>query len=143
MSFLNSFFFNRHSTDTSSWPLLLKNFDSLNIRTGNNHTHFFAIDFNSVLIVYESAGHYTPIPSGCSPLKRPIKEYLQSGVLNLDKPANPSSHEVVAWIRRILRVEKTGTIDVHYLLGKLLDDTSRDLPFFFVNQDTVARSIPR
>ncbi len=26
----------------------------------------------------------------------------------MDKPANPSSHEVVAWIRRILRVEKTG-----------------------------------
>ena len=31
-----------------------------------------------------------------------------SGVINLDKPANPSSHEVVAWIRRILKVEKTG-----------------------------------
>lgn len=30
------------------------------------------------------------------------------GVINLDKPANPSSHEVVAWIKRILRVEKTG-----------------------------------
>lgn len=30
------------------------------------------------------------------------------GVINLDKPANPSSHEVVAWVRRILRVEKTG-----------------------------------
>ena len=28
--------------------------------------------------------------------------------MNLDKPANPSSHEVVAWIKRILRVEKTG-----------------------------------
>jgi H/ACA ribonucleoprotein complex subunit 4 len=28
--------------------------------------------------------------------------------LNLDKPSNPSSHEVVAWIRRLLRVEKTG-----------------------------------
>lgn len=26
----------------------------------------------------------------------------------MDKPSNPSSHEVVAWIRRILRVEKTG-----------------------------------
>lgn len=26
----------------------------------------------------------------------------------MDKPANPSSHEVVAWIRRILKVEKTG-----------------------------------
>lgn len=32
----------------------------------------------------------------------------RSGFINLDKPANPSSHEVVAWIRRILRVEKTG-----------------------------------
>jgi tRNA pseudouridine(55) synthase len=26
----------------------------------------------------------------------------------MDKPSNPSSHEVVAWIRRILKVEKTG-----------------------------------
>jgi len=33
---------------------------------------------------------------------------LNYGVINLDKPANPSSHEVVSWIKRILRVEKTG-----------------------------------
>ncbi|KAK7301664.1 hypothetical protein RJT34_12535 [Clitoria ternatea] len=72
--------------DTSQWPILLKNYDRLNVRTG----------------------HYTPIPSGFSPLKRPIADYLKYGVLNLDKPANPSSHEVVAWIKRILRVEKTG-----------------------------------
>ncbi|XP_051877505.1 H/ACA ribonucleoprotein complex subunit DKC1 [Pristis pectinata] len=72
--------------DTSHWPLLLKNFDKLNVRTA----------------------HYTPIPSGCSPLKREIADYVRSGFINLDKPANPSSHEVVAWIRRILRVEKTG-----------------------------------
>ena len=26
----------------------------------------------------------------------------------MDKPSNPSSHEVVAWIKRILRVQKTG-----------------------------------
>ena len=32
----------------------------------------------------------------------------RSGFINLDKPSNPSSHEVVAWIKRILRVEKTG-----------------------------------
>lgn len=32
----------------------------------------------------------------------------RTGFINLDKPSNPSSHEVVAWIRRILRVEKTG-----------------------------------
>lgn len=33
---------------------------------------------------------------------------MHYGVMNLDKPANPSSHEVVAWIKRMLRVEKTG-----------------------------------
>ena len=72
--------------DTSSWPLLLKNYDTLNVRTS----------------------HYTPIPCGHTPLKRPLETYVKYGVINLDKPANPSSHEVVAWIRRILRVEKTG-----------------------------------
>ncbi|XP_074286331.1 H/ACA ribonucleoprotein complex subunit 4 [Silene latifolia] len=73
-------------TDTSEWPILLKNYNRLNVRTG----------------------HYTPLPSGFSPLKRPLTEYIRYGVLNLDKPANPSSHEVVAWIKRILKVEKTG-----------------------------------
>jgi len=72
--------------DTSDWPLLLKNFDRLNVRTN----------------------HYTPLPFGASPLKRDITNYIKSGFLNLDKPANPSSHEVVAWIKRILRVDKTG-----------------------------------
>ncbi|RLM86366.1 H/ACA ribonucleoprotein complex subunit 4-like [Panicum miliaceum] len=74
------------SLDTSTWPLLLKNYDRLNVRTG----------------------HYTPLPSGHSPLKRPLAEHLRYGVINLDKPSNPSSHEVVAWIKRLLRAEKTG-----------------------------------
>eukprot|EP00761_Pharyngomonas_kirbyi_P011778 gb/GECH01011804.1/.p1 GENE.gb/GECH01011804.1/~~gb/GECH01011804.1/.p1 ORF type:complete len:567 (+),score=132.50 gb/GECH01011804.1/:1-1701(+) len=74
------------SLDTSQWPLLLKNFDKMNVRTG----------------------HYTPVAFGHSPLKRPIEEHVKYGVINLDKPANPSSHEVVSWIRRILKVEKTG-----------------------------------
>jgi len=72
--------------DCSKWPLLLKNYDKLQVRTG----------------------HYTPIPTGNSPLKRPLDDYVRYGIINLDKPANPSSHEVVAWIKRILRVEKTG-----------------------------------
>ena len=33
---------------------------------------------------------------------------MKYGFINLDKPVNPSSHEVVAWIKRILKVEKTG-----------------------------------
>ena len=52
--------------------------------------------------------HYTPLPNGSSPLNRPIKDYVKAGSINLDKPVNPSSHEVVAWIKRILRVQKTG-----------------------------------
>ena len=39
-------------------------------------------------------GHYTPLESGCSPLKRNIKDYISLGFINLDKPSNPSSHEV-------------------------------------------------
>ncbi|KAJ2509577.1 centromere/microtubule-binding protein cbf5 [Coemansia sp. RSA 2049] len=74
------------SIDTSKWPYLLKNYDKLHVRTG----------------------HYTPIPVGSTPLKRDLQNYIRYGVINLDKPANPSSHEVVAWIRRILRVDKTG-----------------------------------
>jgi H/ACA ribonucleoprotein complex subunit 4 len=37
-----------------------------------------------------------------------LKEYLKYGVINLDKPSNPSSHEIVAWVKKILEVEKTG-----------------------------------
>ena len=58
--------------------------------------------------LHSKTNHYTPIPQGHSPLKRPLEEYLKYGVINLDKPANPSSHEVVAWIKKILNVEKTG-----------------------------------
>lgn len=52
--------------------------------------------------------HYTPIPAGSTPLRRPYEEHMKYGVINLDKPANPSSHEVVAWIKKILKVDKTG-----------------------------------
>ena len=45
---------------------------------------------------------------GKRPEERTIEERLRSGVINLDKPPNPTSHEVAAWVRRILRVTKTG-----------------------------------
>lgn len=48
------------------------------------------------------------MPFGHSPLNRPIHQHLTYGIINLDKPSNPSSHEVVAWIKKILKVEKTG-----------------------------------
>ncbi|RBQ23233.1 putative tRNA pseudouridine synthase B [Candidatus Methanobinarius endosymbioticus] len=45
---------------------------------------------------------------GCEPQKRPIKEYISKGVINLDKPSGPTSHEIDSWVRRILNCEKTG-----------------------------------
>lgn len=52
--------------------------------------------------------HYTPIPLGSTPKERKLEEYLKYGCINLDKPSNPSSHEVVAWVKKILKIEKTG-----------------------------------
>jgi H/ACA ribonucleoprotein complex subunit 4 len=72
--------------DTSGWPLLLKNYGNMLVRTG----------------------HYTPLPFGCSPLSRAIADHMLYGIINLDKPVNPSSHEVVSWIKRIMNCEKTG-----------------------------------
>ncbi len=45
---------------------------------------------------------------GCKPEERPIKDYIRFGVINLDKPSGPSSHEVTAWIKRILNIEHAG-----------------------------------
>lgn len=72
--------------DCKDWPLLFKNFDKMLTRTK----------------------HFTPLSSGTTPLNRSLEEYIKSGCINLDKPCNPSSHEVVAWVKKILKVDKTG-----------------------------------
>jgi hypothetical protein len=41
--------------DTSKWPLLLKNYSNLLVRSS----------------------HFTPIPQGCSPLKRDLQSYIK------------------------------------------------------------------
>ena len=45
---------------------------------------------------------------GYNPKERPIKDHMRFGVINLDKPAGPSSHEVTAWLKRILGLERAG-----------------------------------
>ncbi len=45
---------------------------------------------------------------GCLPTQRPIEEYIKLGVINLDKPPGPTSHEVVAWVKRLLGLSKAG-----------------------------------
>ncbi len=45
---------------------------------------------------------------GHKPEERPIEDYIRFGIINLDKPAGPSSHEVTAWVKRILSLKRAG-----------------------------------
>ena len=40
--------------------------------------------------------------------KRTIEQLLQYGLVLVDKPPGPTSHEVVAWAKRILEIPKAG-----------------------------------
>src|SRR6187200_958071 len=51
-------------------------------------------------ITTEGYGHY--------PDKRPIGSLLDYGLVLIDKPGGPTSHEVVAWVKKILEIEKAG-----------------------------------
>ncbi len=45
---------------------------------------------------------------GTFPDERPIEDHIKRGIINLDKPSGPTSHEIDSWVKRILGVEKTG-----------------------------------
>jgi H/ACA ribonucleoprotein complex subunit 4 len=45
---------------------------------------------------------------GFKPDERPIQEYIKLGVINLDKPSGPSSHEVTAWLKRLINLNRAG-----------------------------------
>lgn len=45
---------------------------------------------------------------GCRPEDRPIQLRIKYGLVNLDKPPGPSSHEVVAWIKRMMKLSHAG-----------------------------------
>ncbi|MFC2162491.1 RNA-guided pseudouridylation complex pseudouridine synthase subunit Cbf5 [Candidatus Altiarchaeota archaeon] len=51
----------------------------------------------------ETDPHY-----GCSPTERPIEEHLRKAIVNIDKPAGPTSHQVTSWVRQIFDFTKTG-----------------------------------
>jgi len=40
--------------------------------------------------------------------KRTIEQLLNYGLILLDKPSGPTSHEIVAWVKRILEIPKVG-----------------------------------
>ena len=45
---------------------------------------------------------------GWDPKGRPLEVMLDYGLIALDKPRGPTSHEVVAWVRKMLGVERAG-----------------------------------
>lgn len=73
----------------------------------------------------------TPDPNhGCEPKKRPINEYINKGLINLDKPSGPTSHEVASWVKKILGLKKaghSGTLDpnVTGLLPTMLGEATK------------------
>ena len=50
----------------------------------------------------------TDTSHGCRPEERPISFHIKCGIIPIDKPAGPSSHEVVAWIKRFMKLEHAG-----------------------------------
>jgi H/ACA ribonucleoprotein complex subunit 4 len=54
------------------------------------------------------ASQMTTSKFGSNPYDRDIQELLNSGVILLDKPSGPTSHQVAAWVKEILGLEKAG-----------------------------------
>ena len=50
----------------------------------------------------------TDLNFGCRPEDRAGKDIFLYGVINLDKPAGPTSHEVAAWTKRSLKLARIG-----------------------------------
>lgn len=62
-----------------------------------------------VAIIHNKIENYFTDPKyGKPPVSRTIPELIELGIINLDKPANPSSHEVTAWVKQILNIKKAG-----------------------------------
>ena len=79
---------------------------------------------------------------GCAPEARTIRDYIETGVVNIDKPAGPTSHEVVAWVKDILGITKaahTGTLDpkVTGVLPVLLDRATKVADTFVGDKEYV------
>lgn len=62
-------------------------------------------DTNSLRILSDDV---TDFKWGKIPTQRTIDELLNYGIINLDKPANPTSHEVVSFVKKILSITRAG-----------------------------------
>jgi H/ACA ribonucleoprotein complex subunit 4 len=72
-------------------------------------------------------------PYGRYPGARPIEQLLKNGIIILDKPPGPTSHQVDSWIKQILAIEKCshgGTLDprVSGVLVIALENATKLMP---------------
>jgi len=85
-----------------------------------------------IKVIAKTNSHY-----GKAPGERTVRELLKNGFINLDKPAGPTSHQIVAWVKEILEIEKAGhggTLDpaVTGVLPVALGDAARALQVLLV-----------
>lgn len=76
------------------------------VESENDNTELYLLENIDQLITRDTT--YVPSGNGCMPKNRPIKKYIDYGIVNIDKPSNPSSHEVTTWVKTILDCNKTG-----------------------------------
>lgn len=70
---------------------------------------------------------------GCYPHERSVEEHINNGLVVLDKPAGPTSHQVAAWARDMLGAGKaghSGTLDpgVTGVLPILIGNAAKVMP---------------
>ena len=79
---------------------------------------------------------------GYYPANRPVNSLLDYGLILLDKPPGPTSHEVVAWVKRIIGISKaghSGTLDpgATGLLPIGLGEGTRPSPYYSSDQKSI------
>lgn len=52
--------------------------------------------------------HEEDLGFGYIPLERPPELYIKYGVINMDKPPGPTSHQVTSWVKQMINVKKAG-----------------------------------
>lgn len=66
----------------------------------------FEKEKRSVLVKRKDA--VTSDKHGCRPEGRKTEELVNYGIINLDKPTGPTSHQVTSYARDILKIKKAG-----------------------------------
>ncbi len=66
----------------------------------------FEKEKRSVLVKRKDA--VTSDKYGCRPEERKTEDLVNYGIINLDKPQGPTSHQVTSYARDILKVKKAG-----------------------------------